>query len=129
MCSEQISRAQNNMENQQINANKYRNFWWPFWPLLGFLPVSPSFKYSHNSISNRQAKLADKNAVLNAVQGFRKPICLHFYRLYKLQQNLALLHLLIDPLITDIDMSRSGNLKRVEHGQPDVLTVYMDKQR
>ena len=75
-----------------------------------------------------QAKLADKYAVLDTVQGFRQPVCLHRRRIYKLQQNISFPHLLVDPLVADIYIPYAGSLKRVEYSQPGVLAVYMDEQ-
>src|SRR6266699_4626145 len=76
-----------------------------------------------------QAKLADKDGVLDAVQGLGQAICFHSRRIYKLQQDLSLLYLLVDPLVADIDMPRVRGLQGVEYGQPDVLAVRMDEQQ
>ena len=57
-----------------------------------------------------QAKLADKDAVLDAVQGLGQAICFHSRRTHKLQQDLSLLYLLVDPLVADIDVPRARGL-------------------
>ncbi len=75
-----------------------------------------------------QAKLADKYAVLNAVQGFRQPVCLHRRRTHKLQQNMSFPHLLVDPFVADIYMLCTGSLEGVEYGQPGILVVRMNEQ-
>ncbi len=67
--------------------------------------------------------------MFDTVQGFRQPVCLHRRRAHKLQQNMPLLHLLVDPLIPNIDMPRTCGLEGIEHGQPDVLAVRVDEQR
>ena len=76
-----------------------------------------------------QAKLANKHAVLDPVQGLRKPVRLHPGRAHKLQQYMPLLYLLVDPLIPNVDMLRTCGLEEVEHGQPNVLAVRVDEQR
>src|SRR6266699_1598522 len=48
-----------------------------------------------------QAKLADKDGVLDAVQGLGQAICFHSRRTHKLQQDLSLLYLLVDPLVAE----------------------------
>jgi len=76
-----------------------------------------------------QAKLANKYTILDPFQGFREPVCLHIRCAYKLQQNMLLSHLLIDLFITDVDMPRIYGLKGIEHGQPGVLAVRINKRR
>ena len=76
-----------------------------------------------------QAKLADKDGVLDAVQGLGQAICFHSRRTHKLQQDLSLLYLLVDPLVADIDVPRARGLQGVEYGQPGVLAVRVDEQR
>src|SRR6266699_308211 len=76
-----------------------------------------------------QAKLADKDSVLDAVQGLGQAICFHSRCTHKLQQDLSLLYLLVDPLVADIDMPRTCSLQGVEYGQPGVLAVCVDKQQ
>src|SRR6266699_3645832 len=58
-----------------------------------------------------QAKLADKDGVLDAVQGLGQAICFHSRRTHKLQQDLSLLYLLVDPLVADIDVPRARGLQ------------------
>jgi len=76
-----------------------------------------------------QAKLADKYAVFDAVQGFCQPVCLHCRCAHKFQYNIPLFHLLVDLLIPNVDMPRMCGLEGIEHGQPGVLAVRMDEQR
>src|SRR6266566_1481502 len=76
-----------------------------------------------------QAKLADKDGVLDAVQGLGQAICFHSRRTYKLQQDLSLLYLLVDPLVADIDVLHTRGLQGVEYGQLGILAVRIDEQR
>ncbi len=76
-----------------------------------------------------QAKLADKDGVLDTVQGLGQAICFHNRCTHKLQQDLSLLYLLVDPLVADIDVPHTHSLQGVEYGQPGVLAVRMDEQR
>ena len=76
-----------------------------------------------------QAKLADKDGVLDAVQGLGQAICFHSHRTHKLQQDLSLLYLLVDPFVTDIDMPHTRSLQGVKYSQPGVLAVRIDEQQ
>ncbi len=66
--------------------------------------------------------------MLDAVQGFRQPVCLHCRCAYKFQYNMPFLYLLVDPLIPNVDMPCICSLEGIEHGQPDVLAVCVDEQ-
>ncbi len=76
-----------------------------------------------------QAKLTDKDSVLDTVQGLGQAICFHSRRTHKLQQDLSLLYLLVDPFVTDIDMPHTRSLQGVKYSQPGVLAVCIDEQR
>ena len=88
-----------------------------------------TFSAGQSSTVCCQTKLVDKNNVFDTVQGLGQTICFYSRRTYKLQQDLSLLYLLVDPLVADIDMPRIHGLQGVEYGQPGVLAVRMDEQR
>jgi len=94
---------------------------------------SPAFCYTHRLpnmalIVRYQTQLANKNAMFDMIQSFCQPVCFHLYCIYEFQQNTPFLHLLVDPLIADVDMPCIYGLQGIEYSQPDVLAIRMDEQ-